>query len=198
MKQIWPAAERNKAPLLEVLSRVLPKHGRVLEIASGSGQHAAYFARQLPGLTWIPSDVDEANLSSVRAWREAEKLANLAPALRIDVCAADWGIEEVNAVFNANMIHISAWACTEGLVSGVGRYLAKGGVFVLYGPFRSAGEHTAPSNAEFDADLKRRNPAWGVRDLEAVSALCSEAGLALAERVAMPANNQTLVFCKQA
>lgn len=198
MKQIWPAPDRNKAPILEVLSRVFPKQGRALEIASGSGQHAVHFATHLPGLTWIPSDVDEDNLASVRAWRAEAQLDNLAAAQRIDVCEASWGIDAVDAVFNANMIHIAPWACAEGLARGAGRYLRSFGVLVIYGPFRIGGEHTATSNAAFDADLQRRNPAWGVRDLESFAELCAHAGLTLEERVPMPANNQALVFRKQA
>ncbi len=196
MKQTWPAPERNKTAILEVLARVFPKQGRALEISSGSGQHAVHFARHLPGLTWIPSDLDQENLASVRAWVEQEQLPNLLSPLHIDVCNADWGIAEVDAVFNANMIHIAAFICAQGLVRGVGRYLSQGGVFVIYGPFRIAGAHTAPSNAAFDADLKRRNPAWGVRDVEALIDLCAQVGLTFEERTAMPANNQALVFRK--
>ncbi len=198
MRQTWPAPERNKQPIFEVLKRVLPAAGRVLEISSGSGQHAVHFATHLPSLHFIPSDMDEANLESIRAWVEHEHLTNLAAPLRIDVCDSDWAIERMDAVFNANMIHIAPWACAEGLVRGVGKYLQPEGVFALYGPFRIGGAHTAPSNAAFDADLKRRNEAWGVRDLEAVAALGENEGLTLSERVAMPANNYMLIFRKRA
>lgn len=197
MKQVWAAPDRNKAPILEVLTRVFPKHGTALEISSGSGQHAVHFATHFPALTWIPSDVDDDNLASIRAWVDDTQLANLAPPRRIDVLEPDWGVESVDAVFNANMIHIAPWPCAEGLARGVARILKAQGVFVIYGPFRIAGEHTAPSNAAFDADLKRRNPAWGVRDMEAFASLCSEGGLVLSEHVAMPANNQALVFHKR-
>lgn len=196
MKKTWPAPERNKAPLLELLARVFPKAGRVLEVASGSGQHAAHFARHLPDLEFQPSDVDEDNLVSIRAWVREEQLANLREPVRLDVLDDTWPVAPCEAAFNANMIHIAPWPCAEGLFAGLGRHLLPGGVFVLYGPFRIGGVHTAPSNAEFDDDLRRRNPEWGVRDLEAVEALASRQGLVLSERVSMPANNQSLVFVR--
>lgn len=196
MKKTWPAPERNKAPLLELLARVFPKAGRVLELASGSGQHAAHFARHLPDLEFQPSDVDEDNLASIRAWVREEQLANLREPVRLDVLDDTWPVAPCEAAFNANMIHIAPWSCAEGLFAGLGRHLLPGGVFVLYGPFRIGGAHTAPSNAEFDDDLRRRDPAWGVRDLEAVEALASRQGLVLSERVGMPANNQSLVFLR--
>ena len=197
MKKTWPAPERNKAPLLELLARVFPKAGRVLELASGSGQHAAHFARHLPALEFQPSDVDEDNLASIRAWVREEQLANLREPVRLDVLDDAWPVEPCEAAFNANMIHIAPWSCAEGLFAGLGRHLLPGGVFVLYGPFRIGGAHTAPSNAEFDDDLRRRDPAWGVRDLEAVEALASRQGLVLSERVGMPANNPRLVFVRE-
>jgi SAM-dependent methyltransferase len=197
MKKTWPAPERNKGPIVDVLRRVLPKAGRVLEISSGSGQHVVHFARQLPGLVFQPSDVDPDNLASIRAWRHDEQLANVLEPVRLDVLEESWPVGPFDAAFNANMIHIAPWACAEGLFRGVGRHLGKGGVFVLYGPFRIGGAHTAESNAEFDADLRQRDPAWGVRDLEAVEALAREQGLELRERVPMPANNQCLVFVRE-
>ena len=196
MKQVWPAAERNKQPILEVLRRVLPAEGTVLEVASGTGQHAAFFASQLPGLTFQPSDIDDENLASIRAWVDEARLSNLRPPLKLDVTQPDWGVGTFEAIFNANMIHIAPWACCVGLVAGAGRHLAPAGVLVMYGPFRVGGTHTAPSNAEFDASLKTRDPRWGVRDSEAVTALAEEAGLKLQERVPMPANNQTLIFTR--
>jgi hypothetical protein len=189
----WAAPERNKDPILEVLKRVLPAKGTVLEIASGSGQHVAYFSQQLPHLKWLPSDPDPENLASIRAYRQQGSF--LEPRL-IDVRSSDWDVGCVEAVFCANMIHIAPWACTEGLIEGVGRNLEDAGVFVLYGPFRIGGQHTAPSNQEFDASLRARDPSWGVRDLEAVEALAAKRDLMLRERVAMPANNQTLVFTR--
>jgi SAM-dependent methyltransferase len=194
MKQHWPAPERNKEPILALLRRVLPERGTVLEIASGSGQHAAFFARELPALTFQPSDVDEENLRSIEAWVAEEKRANLLPPRRIDVTAPDWAIDSVDAVFNANMIHIAPWVCCEGLMRGVGRYLKTQGVFVLYGPFRLQGAHTSESNERFDQGLRARDPSWGVRDAEAVIALAAAEALTFVERVAMPANNQCLVF----
>jgi SAM-dependent methyltransferase len=194
MKQHWPAAERNKRPILEVLCRVLPARGLVLEIASGSGQHASFFAEELPELSFQPSDVDADNLRSIAAWVEEAARDNLRPPRRLDVTEDDWGIENVDAIFNANMIHIAPWASCEGLLRGARRYLKQGGVLVLYGPFRLDGAHTAESNERFDAGLRERDERWGVRDAEAVIALGEAEGFAFLERVAMPANNQILVF----
>jgi hypothetical protein len=194
MKLNWPAPERNKEPILQVLRRVLPERGTLLEIASGTGQHAVHFAAALPGLDYQPSDQDPANLASIMAWVDEVALPNLRPPIALDVCQPDWGVGTVQALFNANMIHIAPWACAEGLFAGAARHLAAQGVCVLYGPFRIDGAHTADSNARFDADLKSRDPRFGVRDLEAVVALAGQAGLALQERVPMPANNQCLVF----
>jgi SAM-dependent methyltransferase len=195
-KATWSAPERNKQPILEVLQRVLPSAGTLLEIASGSGQHAAYFAEKLPELRYLPSDVDPENLRSIRAWVEEARLPNLAPPLELDVTSEAWGVGQVDAIFNANMIHIAPWECAVGLISGARRHLRPGGVLVLYGPFRIDGAHTAPSNAAFDASLRERDRRWGVRDLEALVALAETAGLSFAERVAMPANNQTLVLSR--
>jgi SAM-dependent methyltransferase len=190
----WPAAERNKAPILEVLKRVLPPSGTLLEIASGTGQHATYFAEHLAGLVIQPSDADLENLTSIRAWVAESKLPNLRAPFRLDVLAPSWGVPQVAAIFCANMIHIAPFECTEALIAGAGRHLDESGKFVLYGPFRVAGEHTAPSNAAFDADLKQRDARFGVRDLEVVVELAARARLHLVEQVPMPANNLTLVF----
>lgn len=194
-KQVWPAPERNKEAILEVLQRVFPGTGRVLEIASGSGQHAAHFARNLPGLLFQPSDVDPENLESIRAWVREAKLPNLFEPIALDVQSADWGAV-YDAIFNANMVHIAPWECAKALLRGVGRHLESGGAFAIYGPFKLGGVHTSESNAAFDEDLKRRDPRWGVRDAEAVITLAEEAGLTFSERVPMPANNQTLVFVR--
>jgi SAM-dependent methyltransferase len=194
-KTRWPAPERNKGPILEVLRRVLPRSGTVLEIASGTGQHAEYFARELPALTFLPSDVDPENLASIREWVRDAALPNLREPLELDVTSESWKVGEVDAVFNANMIHIAPWACAVGLFAGIRRETTAR-VVVLYGPFRIGGVHTAPSNEAFDANLRERNPSFGVRDLEAVTELAEQAGLRLAERVPMPANNQTLVFVR--
>jgi SAM-dependent methyltransferase len=194
MKQIWAAPERNKRPILEVLRRVLPESGTLLEISSGTGQHAAYFARELARIAVCPSDVDPSNLSSIAAFVEEEGLPNLRAPRRIDVLEEDWGVGRVDAIFNANLIHIAPWECAEGLIRGAARHLRPEGVFVLYGPFKLEGAHTAESNAAFDADLRSRDARFGVRDAETVIERAAQAGLSFVERVAMPANNQTLVF----
>jgi cyclopropane fatty-acyl-phospholipid synthase-like methyltransferase len=194
MKLTWPASARNRGPILDVLARVMPDAGTLLEVASGSGEHVVNFARHLSGLTFLPSDVSEARVASIREWVEESRLENILPPILLDVLASDWHIERVDAVFCANMIHITPWECSLALFEGVRRYLASGGTCVLYGPFRIAGAHTAASNAQFDENLKRRDARWGVRDLEAVTELAHAAELELIERVEMPANNQTLVF----
>ena len=194
MKQCWPAPERNRQPILDVLTRVLPSSGTLLEIASGSGQHAVHFARALPGLVWQPSDLDPDNLASIRAWVVEAALPNLREPIALDVLEPVWDVGRLDACFNANMIHIAPWECCAALFAGLRRHLEPGGVFVLYGPFRIGGAHTAPSNETFDAGLRARDPRWGVRDLEAVVEEAERAGLTLTERVPMPANNQSLVF----
>lgn len=194
MKLEWAAPERNKGPILEVLRRVLPDRGLVLEIASGTGQHAVHFARHLPSLELQPSDVEPENLSSIDAWVVEARLPNLLPALRIDVVDDDWPVGRVEAVLCSNMVHIAPWECAVALFRGAERHLASNGALVIYGPFMVGGVHTAPSNAAFDESLRARDPRWGVRDVEAMEALAGERRLVLVERVAMPANNQTLVF----
>jgi SAM-dependent methyltransferase len=189
-----PAVARNRDPILQVLRRVLPAHGLVLEIASGTGEHAVHFARALPGIVWQPTDPDAAALRSIAAWREQAGLPNLRPPLEFDVTANTWPVERADAVVCINMIHISPWRSAEGLVAGAGRVLGPGGVLFLYGPYKEDGRHTAPSNEAFDADLRARNPEWGVRDLGDVIALAASHGLDFAERVAMPANNLSVVF----
>ncbi len=191
------ATARNREPILEVLRRVLPASGTVLEIASGTGEHAVHFARALPAIEWQPSDADDAALASIAAWREHESLPNLRAPVRIDVTAEAWPVDVVDAVFCANMIHIAPWECCVGLARGVGRCLRSGGVLVLYGPFRVDGEHTAPSNERFDADLRARDPSWGVRDVADVVAQAQANGLHLRERIAMPANNFVLLFDRE-
>lgn len=189
-----PAAERNAGPILAQLQRVLPAQGVMLEIASGTGQHAACFAAALPGWTWQPTDFDAESLLSVADWCAA--LPNVRAPLRLDVLADPWpGVpERVDAVFCANMIHIAPWDCTAGLIRGAGRHLAPQGVLITYGPYLEDEVTTAPSNLAFDEDLKRRNPAWGLRRLADVAAVARDHGLVLAERVAMPANNLLLVW----
>jgi len=188
------SAERNKDPILAVLRRVLPARGLVLEIASGTGQHVAHFARALPGLEWQPSDPDPESAESVRAW--AGEIANVRAPIAIDVSRLPWPVEQADAVLCVNMLHVAPWPATGALVAGASQALGPGGVLVVYGPFRRGGRHTAPSNAAFDASLRARDPAWGVRDLEALAQIAKAAGFALEEVVEMPANNLSLVLRK--
>ena len=187
-----PAAERNKAPLAEALRPHLPERGTVLEIASGTGQHVAHLAATYPGLDFQPSDADEALHASIAAWSAG--LDNVAPPLVLDVRTFPWPLARADVVLCVNMIHIAPWAAGAALIEGAAAILAPGGVLALYGPFRVAGRHTAPSNEAFDLDLRRRNPAWGVRDLETVSALAAQKGFGPPEIVEMPANNLSVVF----
>jgi len=193
-KLSWAAPERNKRPILEVLERLLPASGTLLEVASGTGQHAAHFAQHLPRWTIQPSDVAPVNVVSIQAWVRDAGLPNLREPLQLDVNDADWPVAPLPAIFNANLIHIAPWEVAVGLVSGAARHLLPGGLLVMYGPFRVGGEHTAASNQTFDDSLRERDPRFGVRDLEAVVALAAPHGLELQERIEMPANNQTLVF----
>jgi hypothetical protein len=181
-----------------VLRRILPSRGTVLEIASGTGEHVTFFAAALPELRWQPSDVDVEALTSIGAWTRAECLTNVSVPLRLDVTEHPWPVPVVDAIFSANMIHIAAWSVCLGLMRGAGAHLVGGGVLVVYGPFKIEGAHTAPSNAAFDLDLRRRDPSWGVRDLADVIEAARVQGLAFEERIVMPANNQTLVFRRAA
>jgi cyclopropane fatty-acyl-phospholipid synthase-like methyltransferase len=190
-----PATARNRAPILSVLQRLLPTHARVLEIASGAGEHAVFFARALPGIKWQPSDPDPQARESVSAWIAAENLHNIAAPMEIDAGAGDWGdVGAFDAVVAINMIHISPWRATLGLMAGTARVLAEGGLLYTYGPYKRDGRHTAPSNEAFDASLRARDPAWGVRDVADVEAAALAQGLRVREIVEMPANNLSLVF----
>lgn len=196
----YPATERNRGPILAVLERVLPPAGTVLEIASGSGEHAAFLAPRFPGLVWQPSDPEPACLASIAAWAETARTSNLRPPLALDVTAADWGEAEeipIAAILCINMIHISPWRAAEGLLAGAGRLLPAGAPLYLYGPFMRQGRHTAPSNAAFDQSLRAENPDWGVRNLETVAEAAAAAGLALDQVVEMPANNLSVVFRRE-
>ena len=173
-----PATLRNRDPILAVLRRILPARGRVLEIASGSGEHAVHFSRNLPGLDWLPSDPDEEALRSIRAHRAAARLPNLAEPVLLDAQAASWPVTAADAVVAINMIHIAPPAATGGLAAGAGRVLAPGGLLFLYGPFVEADRETAPGNRAFDADLRARNPEWGLHDLAWVAAAAAAGGLA--------------------
>jgi SAM-dependent methyltransferase len=189
-----PAAERNRDAILAVLKRHLPVRGLVLELASGSGEHAVHFAAALPDLVFQPSDPDAASCASIDAWAASAGLANLRPAIALDATAQHWPIPAADAVLCINMIHIAPWAAAIGLLQGAARILAPGGVLYLYGPYKRDGRHTAPSNDAFDRGLRARDPAWGVRDLEAVAALAAANGFAAPAIEPMPANNLSLIF----
>ena len=193
-----PSTARNRQPILDVLGPRLPPNGRVLEVASGAGEHAMFLAAALPGVTWQPTDRDAEALTSIAAWRQASGLANIAAPIRLD--AADpvsWPAGPFEAVVCINMIHIAPWAATQGLIAGAARVLTPGGRLFLYGPYLEAGVATAPGNLSFNESLKSRDPAWGIRDLGDLTALAAGHGLVLAERIAMPANNLTVAFEKR-
>ncbi|TDY22709.1 uncharacterized protein DUF938 [Paraburkholderia sp. BL6665CI2N2] len=198
LRQHSPSAERNREPILAVLRAVLPANGRVLEIASGTGQHAIWFARAMPGLDWQPSDADADARASIGAWVAHEGLTNVRAPLALDVRQPDWGVDTLDAVVCINMIHISPWSAAQALFAGAGRRLVDGGVLYLYGPYKRGGAHTSPSNDAFDQQLRGRDPEWGVRDMEEVVALGASVGLVCDEPIAMPANNFSLVFRKRA
>lgn len=199
-----PAAERNKQAILDVLRSVLPARGTALEIASGTGQHVAWFAAALPGWTWQPTEADAGLLPAIGERVAQEALTNVRPPLLLDVTASRWpsgGTEfepGFDAIFCANMLHIAPWACCAGLMQGAARYLAPSGVLVTYGPYLEDEVTTAPSNLAFDASLKSRAGQWGLRRREDVEAEAARAGLALRQRHAMPANNLLLVFGRKA
>jgi hypothetical protein len=192
-----PSTARNREPILAVLKTCLPSAGLVLEVAAGAGEHAVFNAAALPGLTWQPTDPDPEALASIAAWRDYAGLANLRPPLKLDASDPDgWPVRAAEAIVNINMIHISPWAATEGLMRGAGQLLLTGGVLFLYGPYLERDVVTAESNLAFDQSLKSRNPAWGLRHLDTVTALAATQGLRLEQRIAMPANNLSLVFRK--
>ncbi|MCL4748001.1 MAG: DUF938 domain-containing protein [Burkholderiaceae bacterium] len=194
-----PSVARNKAPILEVLRRVLPRDATVLEIASGTGEHVVYFAAELPQLRWIASDPDEVNRESISSWRAALGSPNVAPPIALDVRAQRWPLAApVDAIVCINMIHIAEWAATRALFAGAAEVLAGSGPVVLYGPFKVGGAHTAPSNEQFDRWLRERDPASGVRDLDEVAREARAQGFELTETVSMPANNLCVVFDRAA
>jgi SAM-dependent methyltransferase len=200
-RQFSPSAARNSGPIREVLEKVLPRRGVALEIGSGTGEHVVCFAKALPGLLWQPSDPDPASRASIAAWIAAEGLANVRAPVAIDVREAVWGVEDeapFGALISLNMIHIAPWQAALGLLAGAGRLLRPDGMLYLYGPFMRSGAHTAPSNAAFDADLKRRDPHWGVRDTDDLVREAAPHKLELREVIEMPANNLSLVFVKTA
>ena len=190
-----PAAERNKAPILQALLALLPAQGRMLELAAGSGQHAQHFISHLPGWSWLPSDPDPAAQASINALRLQGANPGLLPALQLDVLAPDWPLtQSVDAIYCANMLHIAPWACCAALMLGAARWLAPQGQLITYGPYLVDGEAIAPGNLAFDADLRARNAEWGLRWLHEVQAQALAAGLQLRHDQAMPANNRLLVF----
>jgi SAM-dependent methyltransferase len=192
-----PAARRNREPIAEVLRNVLPERGLVLELASGTGEHAAFFAEHFPKLRWQPSDPDPEALAAIDAWREQAGLDNLEAPLRIDAEEKPWPVARADAILCINMVHISPWTATEGLMRGAGRLLAKGAPLILYGPYLREGVATASSNLAFDQSLRSRNPDWGLRDVAAVTAEAETQGLGFERLVEMPANNLILLFRRE-
>ena len=194
MKRHAPATARNSQPLAEVLARELPASGTVLEIASGSGEHAVFMARRFPALDWQPSDRDAEALASVDAWAADARLANLRPAIALDAAAPDWPIVSADALLCVNMVHISPWDAAVGLFAGAGRVLGSGAPLVLYGPFVEPDVETAASNHAFDQSLRQRDPAWGLRSTADLDRLAAGHGMTRTARCAMPANNLVLVY----
>lgn len=200
-RQQSPSTARNRAPILAVLQRVLAPNAKVLELASGSGEHAAHIARAMPGLDWRPSDPGAEARESIKAWTRAEALPNVAPPRDIDVSAPLWGVEHeapFDALIAINLIHISPWEATLGLMAGAGRLLRDGGLLFTYGAYKRDGRHTAPSNEAFEQWLKARDERFGVRDMAEVEAAANAQALSLRESVDMPANNFALVFTRNA
>ena len=209
-RQYAPATQRNRETILKVLLQVLPPTGTVLEISSGTGEHAVFFAPQLQPRKWIPSDPNPVARASIAAWREHCPADNLYPPIELDVRNPIWDVEQdklpkplqdmgfnrdsIVAIININMIHISPWSACLGLMAGARRILPPNGILYLYGPFKQGGKHIAPSNANFDESLQAQNPEWGVRDLDEVVAVAQAQNLSLVETYAMPANNLSVIF----
>lgn len=206
-RQYAPATERNREPILEVLQQVLPHTGIVLEISSGTGEHAVFFAPRLAPRKWLPSDPNPLTRASIAAWRQHYPTENLYEAIALDVCDLIWTVEDassfpgidfnhdpIKAIVNINMIHIAPWSACLGLMAGTKRILPPGGILYLYGPFKQDGKHTAPSNAQFDQNLRAQNPQWGIRDLEQVVAVAQAQHLSLVKTIAMPANNLSVIL----
>jgi hypothetical protein len=209
-RQYAPATQRNRKAILEVLLQVLPPTGTVLEISSGTGEHAVFLAPRLQPRQWIPSDPNPIAIASISSWREYYPADNLSAPITLNASEPIWSIEQddharslpnidfqqdpITAIVNINMIHIAPWAACLGLMAGAGRILSSGGILYLYGPFKQGGEHTAPSNAEFDQSLRQQNPEWGVRDLGDVVAIAKSHNLSHIKTYPMPANNLSVVF----
>ena len=194
LRRSAPAALRNREPIAEVLREWLPPAGLVLEIASGTGEHAVYFAERFPALEWQPSDLHEDALASIAAWRSEADLPNLRAPLVLDAASPDWPIDRADAMLSINMVHISPWAAALGLLDGAAGVLGSGAPLILYGPWLKDDIPTAPSNIDFDADLKRRDPEWGLRRVEDFAAAADERGLELEQTRSMPANNLMLLL----
>jgi Protein of unknown function (DUF938) len=194
----YPATRRNREPIRAALGRVLPPAGIVLEIASGSGEHVAFFARHFPTLVWQPSDRDPTLLASISAHAAASAAANILPPVQLDVQIDPWPVSTADALIAINMIHVAPWGVSIALIAGAAAVLSTGGPLFLYGPFTRGGRHTAPSNEAFDHTLRRQDPSWGVRDLDDVAATALSHGLALDVVIEMPANNLSVVFRKRA
>jgi SAM-dependent methyltransferase len=197
MKPYAESCAENRDPILAVLHQIFADRREVLEIASGTGQHAVYFGAALPHLTWRTSELPD-NHAGIRAWLDEAALNNVMPPIALDVNDPDWPVGEVDAIFNANTVHIVGWPAVERLFAGIGRVLAPGGVLCLYGPFNYNGAFTSESNARFDVWLKNRNPESGVRDFEALDRLAVAQGLSLIDDIEMPVNNRTLVWRRTA
>jgi SAM-dependent methyltransferase len=197
--RLSPAAERNKQPILEVLRGLLPERARVLEIASGTGQHAAWFAATMPGWHWQPTDFEANNLPAIAAWLAETGASNVGTPLQLDVMAAGWPLADAmfDAIYCANMLHIAPWATCAALMQGAARHLAPDGLLITYGPYLEDGVPTSPGNLSFDASLRNEDPAWGIRRREDVEREAQRAGLVLRERHAMPANNLLLVWARE-
>ncbi|MGE5953682.1 MAG: DUF938 domain-containing protein [Qipengyuania vulgaris] len=194
MKRTAPAAARNSAPIADVLALELPASGTVLEVASGTGEHAVFMARRFPDIVWQPTDPDPEALGSIAGWAEEAGLTNLKLPLELDARSPDWPIARADAVVCINMVHISPWATSEGLFGGTARVLDTGAPLILYGPYTEDDVETAPSNLAFDESLKARNPEWGIRNIAAMDDLAARTGFTRTARHAMPANNLTLVY----
>ncbi|MEL4894071.1 DUF938 domain-containing protein [Crocosphaera sp. Alani8] len=201
LKQYAPATQRNREPILEVLLRVLPPSGNILEIASGTGEHCLFFAPAFSPRKWIPSDANPTARNSIEAWRKESLIDNINSPLNIDATSLSWAVEEqeldITTMVNINMIHISPWQACLGLMEGAKRILPSGGILYLYGPYKQGGKHTAISNESFDQSLRLQNTEWGVRNLEDVIKVAEENGLIFKEKVEMPANNLSVIFEKE-